>query len=308
MLGWRGMVSDDTEHALITARALMDSQDDSEKFERQLSRRLRRWLSTFPPAAGKATITSIILMCFKKPSKCGRPSAGNGPLMRAPIIGLYYAHDEAARDNFVSVSTKMTHADPRATFMAAGIADIIAHSVDGKLHWPKMSMLFRLAACRHSMAEDAAHIAELTGLLDKLDESHGHGHDLAHGLAEIGCAKGIDGYVYRSALGAAWIASLSGDYREAITRAVMQGGDTDSTAALAAAILAVGSTSQAIELQGILDWPISEDLLREHAECLHWRQECEIHEPAHIPLFLRNLVFIALDMGHIIRRALPPYR
>ena len=309
VLGWRGMVSDDTEHALMTARALMDAQDDVEVFERQLSKRLKRWLQTFPPAAGKATITSIFLMWFKKPSRCGRPSAGNGPLMRAPIIGLYYAHDESARDDFISMSTKMTHADPRATFMAAGIADIIAHSASGKIHWPQMSMMFRLAASRHSAAKDEAYITELTGLLDILDESYEQGHALAHGLAEIGCEKGIDGYVYRSALGAAYIASHSRDYLDAIERSVMQGGDTDSTAALAAAILAVGVSDQtAIPLKGICDWPISENLVAEHAECLHWRQKCEISEPGYIPLFLRNLVFIGLDMGHIIRRALPPYR
>lgn len=146
-------------------------------------------------------------------------------------------------------------------------------------------------------------------MLDALDESYAHGHDFSHGLKGIGCETGIDGYVYRSALGAAWIASLSKDYEEAISRSVMQGGDTDSTAALAAAILAVGVTDQAhIEPDGIFDWPISEYLLAEHAECLHWRQECQIPEPAYIPLFLRNMVFIALDMGHIIRRALPPYR
>lgn len=309
VLGWRGMVSDDTEHALMTARALMDSQDDVEVFEHQLSRRLKRWLQTFPPAAGKATITSIVLMWFKKPSRCGRPSAGNGPLMRAPIIGLYYAHDQAARDSFVGMSTKMTHSDPRATFMAAGIADIIAHSTTGKLSWTAMSMLFRLATSRHSRPEDGAHITELTGLLDILDESHRSGHDLAHGLASIGCEKGIDGYVIRSALGAAYIASHSKDYHDAIERSVMQGGDTDSTAALAAAILAVGMVDQtSIPLKGICDWPISETLVAEHAECLHWRQQCEISEPGYIPLFLRNLVFIGLDMGHIIRRAFPPFK
>lgn len=309
VLGRLGMVSDDTEHALMTARALLDSGDDPEIFEHQLSKRLKRWLRTFPPAAGKATITSILLMSLKKPSRCGRPSAGNGPLMRAPIIGLYYANDEAIRDSFISVSTKMTHADPRATFMAAGIADIVAHSASKKLTWPHMSILFRLAASRHSSGNDASHINELTDMLDTLDSSYANGHDFKHGLNGIGCENGIDGYIYRSAIGAAWIASLSKDYREAIWRSVMQGGDTDSTAALAAAILGAGVDDHTqIELHGIWDWPISESFLAEHADCLHWRQKSEIPEPGYIMLFLRNLIFIALDMGHIIRRALPPHR
>lgn len=309
VLGRRGMISDDTEHALITARALMDAGTDVKLFERKLPVRLRRWLKTFPPGIGKATLTSIFLMSFRDPSKCGRPSAGNGPLMRAPIIGLYHSQDQAVRDAFIQASTRMTHADPRATFMASGIADIVAHSTAGHLAWPLMSQLFRKAAERHVEKGDIAHVDELTELLDLLDASHHHGYELDIGLSVIGCGKGIDGYVYRSALGAAYIASHSDSLHSAIRKSVLAGGDTDSTAAIAAALWACEMPSDASsQLSGIFDWPVLPELLERHARGLALREVCRIEEPPLVRQLLRNLVFVALDMGHIIRRFLPPYR
>jgi ADP-ribosylglycohydrolase len=309
VLGRRGMISDDTEHALITARALMDAGNDVKLFERKLSDRLKRWLKTFPPGIGKATLTSIFLMSFKDPSTCGRPSAGNGPLMRAPIIGLYHSQEQAVRDAFVTASTRMTHADPRATFMASAIADIVAHSTDWRLAWPFMSQLFRRACERHAMAGDIAYVDELTKLLDLLDASHHQGHQVEIGLSVIGCGKGIDGYVYRSALGAAYIASHAQGLQDAIEQSVLAGGDTDSTAAIAAALWASEMPSDASsQLSGIFDWPMTPDLLERHARGLALRDVCQIEEPPYVRQFIRNLVFVALDMGHITRRLLPPYR
>jgi ADP-ribosylglycohydrolase len=308
VLGQRGMISDDTEHALITARALMDAGTDVDLFEHKLSSRLKRWLKTFPPGIGKATLTSILLMSFKSPSKCGRPSAGNGPLMRAPIIGLYHSQDQSVRDAFIKISTRMTHADPRATFMASGIADIVAHSIDRHLAWPFMSQLFRKAAERHAAPRDIAHVDELTKLLDLLDASHHHGHSVDIGLSLIGCGKGIDGYIVRSALGAAYIASHAQSLQNAIEQSVLAGGDTDSTAAIAAALWASEMPSGASsQLRGIFDWPVTPELLERHARGLALREVCQIEEPPFVRQFIRNLVFVALDMGHITRRLLPPY-
>lgn len=307
--GVKGMVSDDTEHALITARSLLQAGNDPKVFERQLSKRLKYWLSAFPPAVGLATLKSIMLMWFKTPSKCGRPSAGNGPLMRAPIIGLYHAENESLRDSFVKTSTQMTHSDPRATFMASGVADIIAASLEGRLDWPAMSDLFRKAAGRHAGEDDETYLKELYGMLDALDTCYAKREGCSAGLAAIGCVEGIDGYVYRSALGATYIASHSSSVYDAISRAVLHGGDTDSTAALAGAIAAVGSSEDLSgEIGSICDWPISLDLIQEHADELGFRQPCDLDEPAYLNQLLRNVLFFLLDVGHILRRLLPPYR
>lgn len=308
VLGRYGVISDDTEHALITARALMNAGNDAEIFERGLSRRLKRWLQTFPPGVGKATLFSIMKMWFVAPSKAGYRSAGNGPLMRAPIIGFYHASDEVIRDKFVVRSTRMTHRDPRALFMASGIADIVAHLVEDPLDWSSMSRLFRVAANRHAIMGDSAHLDELSGLLETLDDAHHKGLPILEALAGIGGSKGIDGYCYRSGLAAAYIASHATSVNEAIQFSVGVGGDTDSTAAIAAAIAsASGKPGRYDAINCIVDWPVSPAYLEAHAKALSLRHPNDLQEPAYLPQLLRNLVVVVLDMGHILRRLLPPY-
>src|ERR1700677_980774 len=51
-----GMFSDDTEHACMTAQALLVSAGDPEQFLRALSWRLRVWLLGFPFGIGRATL------------------------------------------------------------------------------------------------------------------------------------------------------------------------------------------------------------------------------------------------------------
>ena len=44
----RGMISDDTEHALITAAALVQSWDNPRHYSRNLAWRLRWWFARLP--------------------------------------------------------------------------------------------------------------------------------------------------------------------------------------------------------------------------------------------------------------------
>ncbi len=90
----RGMISDDTEHAVMTLLSLRDSGGDERKFAKHLARRLRWWLASVPAGIGLATARSIIkLWLGVRPTSSGVVSAGNGPLMRAPVIGLWFADD-----------------------------------------------------------------------------------------------------------------------------------------------------------------------------------------------------------------------
>lgn len=307
-MGKYGMVSDDTEHALLTARSLMDSTSDAQLFERQLSRRLKRWLFALAPGVGKATLYSIITMCFLPPAKSGRPSAGNGPLMRAPIIGLFHAEDPVTRDAFVVASTRMTHTDPRALFMAAGVADICAASIEGRLSWLQMSDLFRKAATRHVTPESQPHLHELEDLLGALDYSEREGESTDSALALIGCSMGIDGYAIRTALASSFIASRAQSARQATRDVILHGGDTNSTAALTAALCATsGLRFMRNDLGTIKDWPVSQAYLERHAQGLAGRQPCTIAEPHYFKQLLRNMALISIAVGHVFRRMLPPY-
>ena len=59
----RRMVSDDTEHTILVAQALVQSRGDAEKFERALSKGLRRWFLLLPAGAGLATIKACLKLC-----------------------------------------------------------------------------------------------------------------------------------------------------------------------------------------------------------------------------------------------------
>jgi ADP-ribosylglycohydrolase len=306
--GGYGMVSDDTEHALLTARALMDSRSDAQLFELHLSRRLKRWLLALPPGVGKATLLSIITMCFRSPAKSGRPSAGNGPLMRAPIIGLFHAGDAVTRDAFVVASTRMTHTDPRALFMAAAVADICAASISGRLTWLQISDLFRKAATRHATPKSQPHLAELENLLVALDYEDAEGSSTEGALDLIGCSSGIDGYAYRTALASAFVASRAQSARQAAEIVILQGGDTDSTAALTAAMCAASGLSfPRRDIGTIRDWPVSHAYLERHANGLAGRQPCTISEPNYVMQVFRNMALFFIAAGHVGRRMLPPY-
>jgi len=304
----KGMISDDTEHALITARALMDARGDVAVFEKGLARRLKRWLLAMAPGVGKATLISIISMWFRPPDRCGRPSAGNGPLMRAPLIGIYFQEDQKLRDDFVKASTRMTHRDPRALLMAAGIADIVAISSVKPLGWLQMSKVFRQAAKRLSNPYDKEHLQELFTLLDHLDDAQNLGIGLDTALSVIGCEKGVDGYVYRSALACAYVAGTHQSAAESTNTIILQGGDTDSTAALTAALCAASGQYFPLEsMKTLRDWPVSQEYLEQHADWLASNYDCQIEEPTYIKQLGRNIVLFWVAVFHIGRSWLPPY-
>lgn len=125
LLFQRGFVSDDTAHAIMTAQALVASGGAPEKFAQALASRLRWWFLSLPPGVGMATARACLkLLIGISPDRSGVFSAGNGPAMRAPIIGLFCAHDQtdARLHALIRASTRITHTDPKAEEGALAIA------------------------------------------------------------------------------------------------------------------------------------------------------------------------------------------
>ena len=60
------------------------------------------------------SISCLKLCVGKKYPNSGYYSAGNGPLMRAPVIGAYFYDNEENRKNAVKISTLITHTHPLA--------------------------------------------------------------------------------------------------------------------------------------------------------------------------------------------------
>ena len=117
----RGMVSDDTEHTCMVAQSIIASRADIATFQRQLSWRLRLWLLALPAGMGFATLRSILRPWVGfSAEKSGVFSAGNGPAMRASIIGAAIDDLELMRE-LVRASTRITHTDPKAEFGAFAV-------------------------------------------------------------------------------------------------------------------------------------------------------------------------------------------
>ena len=113
----RGMVSDDTDHTVFVAQALIEAGNDAEKFGRVLANRLKCWLLCFPAGCGLATLRSILRMyCGVPSSRSGVVSAGNGAAMRSALIGVVHAEIADVRTRFVEASSHVTRRDPRAVF------------------------------------------------------------------------------------------------------------------------------------------------------------------------------------------------
>jgi ADP-ribosylglycohydrolase len=185
----RGMTSDDTEHTVFVAESLLRSPPDPNAFARLLAWRLRLWLLAVPAGIGFATRRACLKLWLGfPPSRSGVYSAGNGPAMRAAIIGAWFAGDRAGLDAFVRASTTLTHTDPRAFTGALAVA-LCAESAmlarDGTM---------TLAALTESAPEDA----EWQGCLARIRLGLANGWKVETFCRELGCPNGVSGYIYQT--------------------------------------------------------------------------------------------------------------
>lgn len=117
-----GMISDDTEHACMVAQSLLETGNELTPFGPPLAWRLRWWFAGLPAGTGLATARACLrLWLGASHEKSGVHSAGNGPAMRAGILGVALEDERELRE-FVRVSTRLTHTDIKAEYGALAIA------------------------------------------------------------------------------------------------------------------------------------------------------------------------------------------
>lgn len=302
-----GMVSDDTEHAEMTARALVESGGDAEAFARILAWKMRWWMAALPAGIGFATLRSIARLWLGfPPSRSGVRSAGNGACMRAPVVGAYFASDSVRRRAFVEASTRITHADERALRGAMVVAECTALAACASGDDIRPDDVLAVAA--REMKGDAAGEAWCAAL----GTAHREGWDDARFLAAIGCPRGVTGYVHHTvpAVLRAWLAEPR-DYRGCMARILAMGGDADTTAAIAGALCGTLVGEEGIPAPwtaGLRDFPRSVAWLRLVADAA--ASDTRIAGSSKFRLLFilpRNLFFIAVVLAHGLRRMLPPY-
>ncbi len=294
----------------MTLQALIVAGDDADEFARQLARRLRLWLLGAPAGIGLATLKSILkLWAGIPPSRSGVFSAGNGPAMRAAVLGAAI-EDLEMLARFVRASTRITHTDPKAEYGALAIALAARLACDEA---PVSARQFTDVAREQIPACAAGD--ELIALLHRMTESLERGESTVEFADALGLTRGVSGYIYHTAPVAlhAWLSHLR-ELREAVEEIVSCGGDADSTAAVVGGIIGCSVGREGIPaewLARLAEWP----------RTVRWMEALSRHaykarisrlpaQPPRLPwwgVVPRNAAFAAIVLAHGFRRLLPPY-
>jgi ADP-ribosylglycohydrolase len=302
----RGMVSDDTEHTLFVAQALLAHPDDPMAFQSCLAWKLRLWLLGLPAGIGLATLRAILkLWVGIPPSRSGVWSAGNGPAMRSAILGVYFAADPAKRRAFVSASTRLTHTDPKAVTAALAVAEGAAWALNQ--NEPIEQWLTHLSGLGCD--------EEWLGICQTLADALASEKSVEELADSLGLQKGVTGYAYHSVPVSiyAWLRHRN-DFRTALESALDCGGDTDTVGAIVGALVGAKVGNEGIPpelITGVCEWPRSTLLLEQIAAKLE-RQNGTTQTLGPVSYFwpgliLRNLVFLVVVLLHGFRRLAPPY-
>lgn len=307
------MVSDDTEHACMTAAAFAASGGTPAAFVQELALRMRWWLAALPAGAGLATIrASTRLWLGITPASSGVYSAGSGPAMRSPVLGVLSAHDPARMAQLVRVSTRLTHTDPEAEWGAlAGAAAAAVASLHPGRSSPDLAgeLIHMLAPLLPPQSEG------FLLLLEGMRESVRGGESTISYADNLGLSRGVSGYICHTVPIAlhAWL-SFPADYENAVSSVIRCGGDTDTTAALTGSISGAANGVEQIPAQwrkGVLDWPISlrhlERIANAAAQAALSGSRESPPEIRWLQALSRNAIFALLVCAHGFRRLLPPY-
>lgn len=303
-----GMVSDDTEHACMTAQALLSSAHDPAAFARSLAWRLRFWLLGLPAGIGSATLRGIVKLWIGfPPTRSGVWSAGNGPAMRSPILGVCLGDDPDRLRAFVRTSTRLTHSDPRAERGALLIALAAHYGSRNDSETINAAAFIRAARLAIPDADE-----QLLRLLVAIEDHYERGSTVAQFADALNFQHGVSGYIYQTvpAVLYSWL-RWPGQFRRAVEEVIALGGDSDTTGAIAGALggATCGAAGIPAEwLSGLWEWPRSVAWMRELAARLASssgeRKALRLFWPALGP---RNALFLSAVLGHAFRRLLPPY-
>ena len=298
----RGMVSDDTDHTVMTAQALIASGGDVYKFRRSLGWRLRWWLLSLPAGTGLATLRACLKLWLGfPPTKSGVFSAGNGAVMRAAILGVYECDDDAKLWKLVEASSRITHTDPRAEQGAMAVALAAKYSIT---HGDQIFQSAEYLAIAIPFIRDE----DLAGKLRLAVQRANEGAATESFADELGLQRGVSGFVNHTVPVAifCWLRYRQ-DFRAALEAAICLGGDTDTVGAIVGGLMGTRCP--------VIAWPEEWELGSSHLKRIadHMADSRGSRRPVAPPyrlwplILVRNVLFAAIVLFHGFRRLLPPY-
>ena len=294
-----GMCSDDTEHLFFTAQALLRSQGDTKSFRLSLARSLRFWFLSVPAGMGFATARACMKLCIGvAPEKSGVASAGNGPAMRAPLLGVYTSDQPERQRDLTDASTRLTHTHPDAITGARLIAAMAGYLTEG------LSPVDGLRKLKQ-IPELVPHWKEWLSILENsltLQES------VSTVAERLGLQAGVSGYICHTVPMVLYTVVRNPEHAmEGLEALIRCGGDTDTTAAIAGALYGAKLGPHAFPqhvIQTIQNGPMSIAVLKKAAQALDQQET----EPVswNWPLIpIRNLFFLLVVLCHGFRRLFP---
>lgn len=304
----RGMISDDTEHTLMVAQALLTHPNDAGAFQRSLAWKFRWWFAGLPGGVGLATAKACLKLWFGFPaSKAAVASAGSGPAMRSAILGAYFANDPERRREFVLASSRLTHRGWQAETAALAVAECAALAIRMQ-NQPEPGKV--LEVLRQLTNE-----AELEKWMSLIESSLATDKSVGEFVRAAGLGRGVTGYSLHVVSVAiyAWLHHPR-DFRTAMVNTLECGGDTDTVGAILGALTGAVVGRQGIPrdwLDTICDWPRSVSFIDRVATTLAEQMGTQASREA-VPWFWpglipRNILFIAIVLLHGFRRLAPPY-
>lgn len=302
----RGMVSDDTEHAVMLARALMRHPADPEGFRKAFARSLRWWLLGLPAAIGKATLFSIIRLWLGiSPAKSGIFSAGNGPAMRIALAGVFFCRESALLRDYVSAATLVTHRDPKAFTGAMAVALVAARRTLAALDGRNDAVFPETELAAIDPGD-----ADWQRLVNAMRTSLDAGDSVAQFCQSIGLSQKVTGYIYHTVPAALYaLYRHPGDFRAGMEALLNCGGDTDTVGAVYGSMAGIGVEIPAEWSERICDYPWSPSFLDQQADGLALALESgRAVEPVPIPWYVipfRSAFFLLVVLLHCVRRIVP---
>ncbi|MFN4152824.1 MAG: ADP-ribosylglycohydrolase family protein, partial [Candidatus Sericytochromatia bacterium] len=269
-----------------------------------LAKKIKFWFLGLPAGIGLATLkSSLKLLVGFKYDKSGIFSAGNGPCMRASILGVVIKDDMELLKKLVSVSTRITHTDPKAEYSALAIALAANFSKNTKEIIPDeyLKKLFELIPDNEF---------EFKNLMKNTIDSFKNGETSQEYALKLGLEKGVSGYSYHTLpiVIHIWL-KYHNNIKEALKEIIYLGGDTDTTASILGGIIGakVGvSNIPENYLSNLIEYPRSVNWIKELSiklsKALHSQQnELEI---SIFSIFIRNFFFTIIVLCHGFLRIL----
>lgn len=220
-----GQFTDDTQSALLLAEAMVEASGFSgDKFADKLKEWGMSWTldSNLDRGVGittKSSIENMIAgMCWKD-SGISIPTCGSA--MRVAPIGLVYHFDLNIVANYADLQSTLTHCNPAARAGAVAVAVGVALCLKNFPRDFVLQMAYNFASkVDHNFANSLLHIRSLKGL------------EPAKAIEIIGNSPNVT-----ETVPAAFYCFINSEPEEGLIVAASGGGDTDSIASIAGALL-----------------------------------------------------------------------